>query len=709
MKKARKLLPIMLTIAMGITATFALAACDESYTTTETDKLIAELQATIDGNKSELDSKITALTEQYKAKDSELLAQITVNQQSIAAMQTEYAAKISVLELADETNAKAIEDLKSEYQAKITGLENAILAANATIESNKKELNGAISALTARYEAKMTDVDKLLETLQNTDTTQDEKIAELANKITALEQATRITGVQFADNGDLIVTFGDGSTQTVKAPEQHVHTFGEWTVFTDDDTPCENRLFFRVCADCNGIEWKQGAYTDHDFVTVTTAPTCQEQGYDTKTCDICNKVEKINYTPIVPHLWATEYSEDNSYHWYDCTTCDDINGKEEHTDNGEGVCSVCEYLIGPTAGVLYDVVDGKARVVGYEGTATRVRIAETYNGAPVTEICQNAFKDCNLTSVMIGNSVTSIGEGAFAYCSSLTSVVIGDGVTSIGNYAFRNCSRLTSITIPDGVTSIGSWAFYDCSSLTSVVIGDSVTSIGDYAFEYCSSLTSVVIGDGVTSIGDSAFYNCSSLTSVVIGDGVTSIGSYAFSGCDLLIRNQYGYATYLAVEGNPYFALLEVTNKNFSTYTIHENTKIICSGAFSNCSNLTNITILDSVTSIGDGAFTSCSSLTSVVIGDGVTNIDEWSFVYCDSLTSVVIGDSVTSIGDGAFDYCSSLTGVYYKGTADDWAKISIGDFNYKLTSATRYYYSESEPTEAGNYWRYVDGVPTKW
>ena len=69
MKRTRKLLPIILTIAMCITATFALAACDENYTTTETDNLIAELQATIDGNKSELDGKIAALTEEYKTTD----------------------------------------------------------------------------------------------------------------------------------------------------------------------------------------------------------------------------------------------------------------------------------------------------------------------------------------------------------------------------------------------------------------------------------------------------------------------------------------------------------------------------------------------------------------------------------------------------------------------------------------------------------------
>ena len=158
-----------------------------------------------------------------------------------------------------------------------------------------------------------------------------------------------------------------------------------------------------------------------------------------------------------------------------------------------------------------------------------------------------------LTSVTIGNSVTSIGENAFYYCSGLTSIEIPNSVTSIGESAFSCCSGLTSVTIPNSVTSIGESAFYGCFGLTSVTIPNSVTSIGNSAFYYCSSLTSIVIPNSVTTIGNSAFYGCSSLKKVefrcaeigtwfnytsieevVIGNSVTSIIGGAFKDCSSL-------------------------------------------------------------------------------------------------------------------------------------------------------------------------------
>ena len=89
------------------------------------------------------------------------------------------------------------------------------------------------------------------------------------------------------------------------------------------------------------------------------------------------------------------------------------------------------------------------------------------------------------------------------------------------------------------------------------------------------------------------------------------------------------------------------------------------------------------LTSIGDYAFYGCSSLTSVTIGNSVTSIGDYAFRNCSNLTNLTIPDSVTSIGSYAFDGCSSLTTVNYKGTQEQWKKISIRSGNTYLTNAT--------------------------
>ena len=149
-------------------------------------------------------------------------------------------------------------------------------------------------------------------------------------------------------------------------------------------------------------------------------------------------------------------------------------------------------------------------------------------------VCDEAFRwskliGCrSLTSLVIPDSVTNIGDYAFWGCSDLADIVIPDGVTSIGDYAFEGCESLRSVVIPDGVTSIGDYVFSGCRSLTDIVIPNSVTSIRDGAFFCCSDLADIVIPDGITSIGDRAFMGCSSLSSLVIPGGVTSIGESVF-------------------------------------------------------------------------------------------------------------------------------------------------------------------------------------
>lgn len=145
-----------------------------------------------------------------------------------------------------------------------------------------------------------------------------------------------------------------------------------------------------------------------------------------------------------------------------------------------------------------------------------------------------------VTDLTIPNTITSISKYAFAGCRSLTSVNIGNSVTTIGESVFRS-SGLTSVTIGNSVTTIGDNAFSSCNNLTNVTIGNSVTTIGESAF-CCSGLTSATIPNSVTYIGNDAFAGCTGLSIVTIPNSVTTIGDNAFSNCSIL-NEVYSYIT----------------------------------------------------------------------------------------------------------------------------------------------------------------------
>ena len=321
-------------------------------------------------------------------------------------------------------------------------------------------------------------------------------------------------------------------------------------------------------------------------------------------------------------------------------------------------------------------------VTGYTGTDTTVVIPSEYKGVTITAIGDSAFRYCDsaksLTSVVIPDSVTIIGDYAFYECTGLTSVTIPDSVTVIGEWTFAYCNNLTSAVIPDSVKNVGKHAFYYCAGLTSVTIGNSVTIIGDYAFYECRSLTAVTIPDSVADIGRNAFSYCTALTSVTIPNSIESVGYNAFYGCSNLVYNEYNNAYYLGNSANPYVVLINAKDENITSCAIHEDTKFIISYAFSHCYRLARVAIPNSVTSISECAFSTCRNL-----------------------TSITIGDMVTVIGKEAFYSCDSLTNVYYHGTAEEWSAVEIGDYNEDLTNATRYYYSETRPTNEGNFWHY--------
>ena len=365
------------------------------------------------------------------------------------------------------------------------------------------------------------------------------------------------------------------------------------------------------------------------------------------------------------------------------------------------LCAVCAGA--ETYGDLeYSVLDdGTVEITDYNGSTKTVDIPEKINGKSVTSIGNCAFRYCtSLKSITIPNSVMEIGSSAFSGCSSLTSITIPNSVTEIGVYAFKGCTSLTSITIPNSVTNIGDSTFWGCSSLTAIYvtvdnknytsvngvlfnkdktalicypagktdksynITNSVTSIGDYAFNGCSSLTNVTIPNSVTEIGGSAFVGCASLKSITMPNSVTSIGDMAFYKCSSL-----------------------------TSITIPDSVMSIVSSAFSDCSKLRSITIPNSVTSIGAWAFNGCTGLTAINVAmenqnyvspDGVLyNKDKTTIICYPAGTkgnNYKIPDGVTEIGSIAFSRCSSLTSVTIPNSV---TSIGSGAFN-GCTSLTR-------------------------
>ena len=430
------------------------------------------------------------------------------------------------------------------------------------------------------------------------------------------------------------------------------------------------------CTVCNTVTVAQTtvpAKGHTEVIDAAVAPTCTATGLtEGKHCTVCNTVTVAQTTvPAKGHTEVIDAAVAPT-----CTETGLTEGKH---------CSVCNTVI--VAQELVPIIDhiegewivDEAATKTEDGSkhteCTKCRIVMQTQIIPATgslglEFTLNSDKasysvkrgtctdaEIVIPSVYNGKPVTSIADEAFSYSGLLTRITIPNSVTSIGMYAFQYCNRLTSITIPDSVTSIENFALLGCKSLTSVTIHNGVTIIGNRMFAGCTSLTSVTIPDSVTTIGDVAFGGCTSLASITIPHSVTSIGSQAFS----------------------------------------------------NCTSLTSITIPNSIKSIGDYTFNGCTSLISITIPDSIKSIGNLAFSNCISLTSITIPNSVKSIGISAFSDCTSLKNVYYSGAETEWNAIDIHSTNAKFINIKRYYYSETAPTVEGDFWHYVDGVPTVW
>jgi len=205
---------------------------------------------------------------------------------------------------------------------------------------------------------------------------------------------------------------------------------------------------------------------------------------------------------------------------------------------------------------------GGIRIIRYEGEGGTITIPAEIEGMPVKTIGIHAFREKELTDVVIPDSVISIGRAAFKD-NGLTGVTVGNSVTNIGPMAFQN-NRLTGVVIPDSVTSIEFDSFYG-NRLTSVTIGNSVTSIASYAF-FGNQITSVVIPDSVTHIESHAF-DRNQLNSVVIPDSV-KIDYAAFRGIQSITIGANVQFDIWAID-DEFYELYNAGGRRAGTYVRH--------------------------------------------------------------------------------------------------------------------------------------------
>ena len=354
---------------------------------------------------------------------------------------------------------------------------------------------------------------------------------------------------------DALTTFGVNIVS-------NTYVDGKGVIEFDGDVTVIGQLAFYYCNSLTSVTIPDsvttiglGAFYFCDSLTSATIPdSVTSIGDNVFSC--CISLTSVTIPNSVPSIGYGAF--------WGCETLTSITIPDSVTTISEEAFANCTSLTSVTIGDSITMI-GDA-VFGYCSSLQEFKgeFASEDGRCLIIDGVLNSFAPAGLTEYTIPDSVTTIGLGAFASCTSLTSVTIPDSVTTIVEYAFTNCSSLqefkgkfasedgrclivdgvlnsfalgcgaTEYTIPNSVTTIEDYAFWGCETLTSITIPDSVTAIGESAFFDCDSLTSVNIPDSVTAIGESAFLGCNRLTSVTIGNNVTSIGEFAFDSCSRL-------------------------------------------------------------------------------------------------------------------------------------------------------------------------------
>ena len=282
----------------------------------------------------------------------------------------------------------------------------------------------------------------------------------------------------------------------------------------------------------------------------------------------------------------------------------------------------------------------------------------------------------------------------------------GIDFNGLPDYREGNCTY-SNITLTINGQKITGMALYSCEEdVEEVIIPEEVNGlpvvaigIGSEVFGETPSIKSIVIPETVQYISHSAFRGCTELTDLVLPSGIKYIGAWAFVGCPGLkeLRITPDMMIY-------YESLLDATG--LQKVIIEEGVTFI--PFFTGCSSLTEINLPSTITRIGmDGSdgnepHFNGTQITFVEIPEGVTYLGWYVFQGSD-IESIILPSTLTETSTDTFD-TDALKYVYFRGTEDQ-----LLDEVRETIHAPIYFYSETEPTEEGNFWHYVDGKPVIW
>lgn len=240
----------------------------------------------------------------------------------------------------------------------------------------------------------------------------------------------------------------------------------------------------------------------------------------------------------------------------------------------------------------------------------------------------NTFSYCRaLEKVVLGDSVTQIGEAAFVGCNSLKSIDLPESLLVIYNHAFSECSALESITFGSQLILLDERAFYRCGNLSEIKFAEksSLVQIASYVFAECPKLTQVVLPEGLVSLGIGAFNACTELSDVTMPQSLTTVGSGVFNGTKVFNDSLTDDGGNIVYADNWIVAVVnsaEITELSWSGVEkpaadatfIREGTVGIVGRAFVSCENLTRVVLPPSIKYLGDSCFARNKALYSVTL-----------------------------------------------------------------------------------------------